>query len=139
MVSPIVRHARSRARLALGGLLAIALASGCSGVDGQLSVTGTVLGDTVLEPDRCDWAAWDDYESVLLTSSQPDWEIDVVSWGRHTDVDLMVWGRAIAVGECELFDAVINVDEDDARGHLRMSCSLIAGGSVEGEIYFRGC
>jgi hypothetical protein len=139
MVSSIARHARSRARLALGGLLALTLASGCSGVEGELTVTGTVLGDTVLEPDRCDWAGLDDYQSVLLTSSQPDWEIDVVSWGRHADVDLMVWGRAIAVGDCELFDAVIHVDEDDAYGHLRMSCSLMAGGHVEGEIYFRGC
>jgi hypothetical protein len=136
----MVSNARSRAYLLPASLLALVL-GGCGGIEGQLDVTSTIVGSTVLEPDTCSSAGWDGYDSVVLwSSSVSHWEVEVMSWGRQTDVGLVIWERGIALGGCDHFDAVVHTDDERrASGHLSMSCDLVAGGRIAGTINFSGC
>ena len=139
MASPSTRNAHLRG---LGALLGVALATaacegGCAGVEGHLVVTGTVLGDTVLEPDTCTWIH---DGGVMLTESSKSYStVEVFRWHDEADIELVLWGRTVAIGACEHFDVAFDVDEDGASGHVELDCALVAGGTVEGRIVFRDC
>jgi hypothetical protein len=126
--------------------VAIALLGGCleRGIEGQLHLSGTVAGDTTLEPDRCesvrhaDWAGG----GVSLHASQLHWEIILFrnELKRADDVQLVAFGRFLALGACDERSVSFSVDDDgDINGHLRLSCELVAGGRVEGWIEMRHC
>jgi hypothetical protein len=116
--------------------------TGCDQVGGEVVVTGTVLGDAVFEPDGCSAAVWGDMTRVLITdSTRPDWELGIHRTGDDVDVDLLLFGRRMVVGDCDYFDVSMRTDWDevDVRGHVRLGCDLVAGGTIEGDVVFNGC
>jgi hypothetical protein len=134
--------ARFRARALLGGLLALAIGGCGPAVEGQLVVTGTILGDATLEPQTCAGASWGDHTTAIVyDEAEPHWEIEVARQGNVDDVNLMLFGRSMAIGACDRFAVDLHTDWEDGevRGRLDMSCSLLAGGHIEGEIFFRRC
>lgn len=140
-------------------VLALALGSGCSDVEGHLVASGPPLGSWSMSPDKCRSDALDGLFGVVLTSSgQPGSEVHVIRDPIDAAPYVRIKTRAAFVelggNGCDEFDVelwteqrstlsddddFIDVSSRDLTGHLVLSCLWIQGGEVQGDVTFDRC